>query len=289
MSAAGAQGPLEQIEAALESWCGGLDLPGNLKDAIAYALLGGGKRVRPILCWRACEAAGAPGQASLPAGIALELIHAFSLVHDDLPALDNDDLRRGRPTLHRHAGEAMAILAGDAMLTLAFGVVAQRQEPRLASALLAELSAATTAMIVGQVYDTLGGLPAGLAGRERLETIHRRKTGALIRAACRMGGLSAGADAARLEALTAYGEALGLMFQITDDLLDAEGTPEETGKRTGKDAAAGKVTYPMVLGVAGARAEVERLRGVCEGAAAVLGPRGEPLTETARLIAVRRS
>src|SRR5205085_8444230 len=135
-------------------------MPDNLREAIRYSLLGGGKRLRPVLAWHACAALGAPGEASLPAGAAVELVHAFSLVHDDLPAMDDDDLRRGRPTLHIHAGEAMAILAGDALMALAFDVLARHvAEPTLAGILVAELSAATTGMIAGQVYDSLGGLP----------------------------------------------------------------------------------------------------------------------------------
>jgi geranylgeranyl pyrophosphate synthase len=264
-----------------------------LRDAIRYALLGGGKRLRPVLAWHCCAAAGGRGEQSLPAGAAVELVHAFSLVHDDLPAMDDDDLRRGRPTLHIHAGEAMAILAGDAMMAMAFDVLARRaSSPAQASALSRELSAATTGMIAGQVYDTLGGFDPGLSDRQRLELVHRNKTGALIRAACRMGALGATPGArdpsAVFGAITAYGEAVGLMFQIGDDLLDAEGTPEQTGKRTRKDRDAGKLTYPAVLGVAGSRREVDRLSGAAAAAVAPLGPASSPLVELAQMMAERR-
>jgi geranylgeranyl pyrophosphate synthase len=290
-----------------------LDLPGNLAGAIEYAALGPGKRIRPLLAWHACVAAGAPGDRSLPAGAAVEFIHAFSLVHDDLPALDNDDLRRGRATLHIHAGEAMAILAGDALMALAFDVLARHvAEPTLAGVLVAELSAATTGMIAGQVYDTLGGLPPELGERQRLELIHKNKTGALIRSACRMGAILGIADGVlhatgargvglplmvptgqvlgdpRLRAITTYAEHVGLMFQIVDDLLDAVGKPEHTGKRTRKDAAAGKATYPALLGVDGSRREVDRLRDEALAALEPIGAPAEGLRTLCRTLAERR-
>lgn len=292
---AGALGCIGAINAFLDSTTAGLDLPPNLKEAVRYALLGGGKRMRPILAWHCCIAAGGHGEESLPAGAAIELIHAFSLVHDDLPALDNDDLRRGIPTLHVHAGEAMAILAGDAMMSLAFEVLARGGPDRLAGRLGYELSRATTAMIAGQVYDTLGGFDPGLGPRDRLELIHRNKTGALIRAACRMGAMSArggrgadeGSDA--LAAVSRYADAIGLMFQIVDDLLDVETTAEQTGKRTRKDAEAGKLTYPGLIGVDASRREVERLEGVAMQAVDILGPDAKALRELCHMLAVRRS
>jgi geranylgeranyl diphosphate synthase type II len=227
----------------------------NLHDATAYSLLGQGKRFRPVLCLQACVACGGTPEAAMPAACALELVHCFSLVHDDLPALDNDDLRRGRPTLHRHAGEAMAILSGDLMLTLAFSLLAHRAGA--CDELVRELSDATAAMIHGQVHDTLGGLPENLSPLDRVAKIHANKTGALISAACRMGAIAAKAGGASmppdaLESLTTYAESLGLVFQITDDLLDVTQTAEHVGKRTGKDAAAGKLTYPGLLGIEGA-------------------------------------
>lgn len=269
--------------------------PAILREAVRYALLGGGKRVRPVLAWHACVAAGGTGESSLNAGAAVELVHAFSLVHDDLPALDNDDLRRGRPTLHIHAGEAMAILAGDAMLSMAFHVLAD-PEPgadSTAAALVRELSEATAAMISGQVEDTLAG-PAGdgAGSRARLDQIHRNKTGALIRAACRMGALCAGAGrsgprADALDAVTRCADAIGLMFQIVDDLLDVERTSEHTGKRTRKDADAGKLTYPGVIGIEASRQEVARLRAGAIAALAALGPPADGLREACTLLAGR--
>lgn len=284
--------PLGVIEHHLDSATASLPLPPNLLASIRYALLGGGKRLRPILAWHACTASGSPGEASLPACAAVEFIHAFSLVHDDLPALDNDDLRRGRPTLHIHAGEAMAILAGDCLLSCAFDHLALSlsERPALAAQLIGELSRATTAMIGGQVYDSLGGFAEGQIDRDRLDLIHRNKTGALIRAACRMGALCADPGAggsAALSQLTTYGEAVGLMFQIVDDLLDVEGTADTTGKRTGKDADAGKVTYPAIIGVEKSRAEVLNLEGSALAAIESLGLPAEPLRELCRYLARR--
>jgi geranylgeranyl diphosphate synthase type II len=273
-----------------------------LADAAAYAALQGGKRLRPLLCWL-CAAAvrgeGADGQrfglASLPAGCATELVHAFSLVHDDLPALDDDDLRRGRPTLHVHAGEAMAVLAGDALLALAFGVLDRVADAVLRDALRHELVRGTLGMIGGQVHDTLGGLEHLYTDEDRLETVHRGKTGALLTAACRMGAISGLAQAGgpvdledgRLASITKYSESVGLMFQVVDDLIDVEQTDHHAGKRTGKDAEAGKLTYPGVMGVDGARTTADRLLDEARGAIADLGPVAEPLDELARYMRVR--
>jgi geranylgeranyl diphosphate synthase type II len=292
---------LGAIEAFLDRRSGALDLPPMLVQAIRYSLLSGGKRVRPVLAWHAARAVGATGEASLCVGAAIELVHTFSLVHDDLPAMDNDDLRRGKATLHIHAGEAMAILASDAMLAIAFGMLGESGACEGIAALLTrELAEATTGMIAGQVHDTLGGLPEATSARQRLETIHRNKTGALIRAACRMGALAghaalaagrgdAGFDAESaagspgVVAVTRYGEAIGLMFQIVDDLLDATGTIEQIGKRTRKDADAGKLTYPGVMGIEGSRREIERLHREAQEALAPLGGRDGPAGALARL------
>jgi geranylgeranyl diphosphate synthase type II len=272
--------PLPTIEDALTRWVDALPAPPALRDAVRYALIGGGKRLRPLLAWHSAVAAGGTGPESLPACIAVELVHAFSLVHDDLPALDNDDLRRGRPTLHRHAGEALAILAGDAMLTGAFGVLVDAVPTPLGQRLAAELAEGAAGMIAGQVYDTLGGLPEGLDAFQRVATVHRNKTGALIRASCRMGAILAPAGGGpALDAVSAYGEAVGLMFQIVDDLIDVEQPPEHAGKRTGKDSQAGKLTYPGVLGVERSRAEVTRLARAAEDALAPLGSPARGLME----------
>lgn len=263
--------------------------PPALVDSIRYAALGPGKRVRPLLSWHACVAAGGMGPESVPVGAAVEMVHAFSLVHDDLPALDNDDLRRGRPTLHRRSGEAMAILAGDALLTLAFASLAELSQPASrVLRMLNELTAATTGMIAGQVYDSLGGLPSGLSDEERVVLIHRNKTGALIRASAVMGALSAPEESPdALDAIERYSDAIGLMYQIVDDLLDVTQTSEVAGKRTGKDTELGKLTYPGVLGVKGSRARVAELLAAAEGAISVLGPRSSGLLDMARTLAFR--
>ncbi len=291
-SAAGA------VEQHLATYIDTLEQPDLLRDAVRYALLGGGKRLRPALAWMCCRAMGGDGggERSLPAGAAVELVHAFSLVHDDLPALDDDDLRRGRPTVHIEFGQAMAVLAGDAMLTLAFEVLHQPApigpDPALASPMTRELARATSAMIDGQVRDTIPETDPSLTGLDRLHTIHHGKTGALIHAACTMGamcGLGAGHDPndARLGAIAEYARAIGLMFQIVDDLIDVEHTEEHTGKRTAKDADAGKLTFPGLLGVAASRREIERLRVAGVQAVEPMGEGAKPLAAIADYLAAR--
>lgn len=284
--------PLPTIEAFLEQWLAGLpaDRPVALRAAMQYAALGAGKRLRPVLAWHACVAAGGRGEDSLVGGCAVELVHAFSLVHDDLPALDNDDMRRGKPTLHKHAGEAMAILAGDQLLTDAFLLVAgdaRVSDSATRVRLLHELAWATSGMISGQVYDTLGGTPEQLHALERVRMVHRNKTGALIRAACRMGAMAARANEQTLAALTAYGDAMGLMFQAVDDLIDVTQSSEVAGKRTGKDAEAGKLTYPSVLGVDGTREAVRHLHAAANAALAPLGEKAAMLRVAAAVMAER--
>jgi geranylgeranyl diphosphate synthase type II len=277
-----------QIEEYLAKRLGDFDLPDNLAQAVRYAVLNGGKRLRPALTMLCCEALGTPRESALGPAAALELIHTFSLVHDDLPAMDDDALRRGQPTLHIHAGEAMAVLAGDVMVSLAFEFIAQAplsSEQR--TAITAELAHATTAMINGQVLDTLGGFPKNLNDTQRLHLIHRNKTGALLRAACRMGAVCAGASSTQLAAFTRYGEAMGLMFQIVDDLLDVTQSAEHIGKATGKDQQAGKLTFPGLLGIAGSRKEVVRLQHEAHAALAQIGPAATPLLDLCDSMAVR--
>ena len=269
---------------------GGLggDLSAGLREAMAYAVLGGGKRLRPVLTWLACEGVGGDAEVCLPAAAAVEFVHAFSLVHDDLPAMDDDDLRRGRPTLHIHTSEAMAILAGDALLNLAFAAILEtKANDGVRVALVRELSQGCAGMISGQVFDTMPALDPEPDDRARLERIHRNKTGALIGCAARMGAICGGADGAQLEAITVYAEAVGHMFQAVDDLLDVEQSAEQAGKRTGKDAEAGKLTYPGLLGVEGTRAEVARLLAEAERAIEPLGEGGNRLREIARQMAKR--
>jgi geranylgeranyl diphosphate synthase type II len=234
--------------------------PQDLREAMRYSLLAPGKRLRPMLVYLAAEACGGTAEAATPAACAVEMVHTYSLIHDDLPAMDDDDLRRGRPTCHKVYGEALAILAGDALLTLAFDVLASRVvHPAAAArccAILAEAAGACN-LVGGQVDDIRGDLHAG--GRAALESIHRRKTGAMIVASLRLGAVTAGADSVQLEALDRYGRCLGLAFQITDDLLDVRGQQDQMGKRVGKDAAMGKVTYPGLFGVDESRRMAEEL------------------------------
>lgn len=300
--------PMESVERALEKYIATLRVGDRLRDAIAYSLLGGGKRLRPVLAWHSCAAAGGDPADALAAAVAVELVHCFSLVHDDLPAMDDDDLRRGKPTLHKHAGEAMAILAGDAMMTLAFdpitsGVVnpklAGERDAAISHRLVRELMTATTGMIVGQVYDTIPGAVPGVEPLARVKEIHRHKTGALIRASCVMGAVCAelsGVDTKAVEtrraALGRYGEAIGLMFQIVDDVIDETQSAEHTGKRTGKDKEAGKLTYPLAhgggaSGLEKCRSEIARLRDEAIMHLAPLGPAAEPLRALCDFLATR--
>ncbi len=239
-------------------------LPAKLLEAMRYSLLAGGKRLRPTLVVMAAEACG--GGDPWPAACAVEMIHTYSLIHDDLPAMDDDDLRRGQPTCHKKFGEALAILAGDALLTMAFGVLAEGYPDRTASSCCRELArAAGAAGMVGGQVDDLAWEQGGEPSLEKLEHLHMRKTGALIRASLRLGALAAYASRLHpppdslLESLDGYGRCLGLAFQIVDDLLDVEGDAEQTGKRVGKDAGRGKLTYPGLLGVAESRRRAERL------------------------------
>jgi geranylgeranyl diphosphate synthase type II len=266
--------------------------PPRLVEAVTYSLMAGGKRLRPALVLECHAAAGdsASQHASpLPAAAAVELVHTFSLVHDDLPAMDDDELRRGRPTNHKVFGEAMAILAGDAMMTLAFELLATAHsgQPELAGSLIRELACAAgpAGMIGGQVLDMAGENQA--LAVEQLRDIHRRKTGALITGACRMGAMAAGAGAEALSAVTAYGQHLGLAFQIADDLLDVTASSEATGKATRKDAAAGKNTYPALLGPEAARAAARSESEAAIAAVSPLGSKAAGLRLLARLAVER--
>jgi geranylgeranyl diphosphate synthase type II len=227
----------------------------RLGEAMRYSLEAGGKRVRPVLCILACEAIGGTSAQALPGALALEYVHTYSLIHDDLPAMDNDDLRRGRPTNHKVFGEGHAILAGDALLTEAFGVLATADldpgKRAVALSLLAE-GAGWRGMAGGQALD-LAGEKLATYDLDHLRLIHRLKTGALLRASVEIGAVLGGAPAEERSALRAYGEAIGLAFQIQDDILDATATDAELGKRAGKDAGRGKITYPSLLGLDGAR------------------------------------
>ncbi len=285
--------PAQQVEAYLAQVLDQRPLPPNLREAARYAVLGPGKRLRPILTLHSASAVGTTQQQgakeALAAAAAIEMIHCFSLVHDDLPAMDDDNLRRGRPTLHIHSGEAMAILAGDLLMGLAFELIATALEPKeLAGRVSAELAIATNDMIAGQVYDTIPDFDDAIEPLERLETIHRHKTGALFQGACRMGAICGGGDEAEIEAITRYAQTVGLMFQIVDDLLDVTQTTEHLGKAAGKDAEQGKETYPGLLGIEPSRQEVKRLQAEAHESLARFDSRADPLRELCDLMAVRR-
>jgi geranylgeranyl pyrophosphate synthase len=251
--------------------------PRELSEAMRYAALGGGKRVRPALAMLWCEAVGGEVAQALPAAAAVECVHVYSLVHDDLPAMDDDDLRRGRPSCHKAFGEAMAILAGDALLTFAFEHAAAYEEPGIARDIVLELArrAGTSGMVGGQVLDLRGeGRTSCEPARDEgaLEAIHAWKTGALITSACVGGAIAGGGGASARAAARAYGESLGLLFQVTDDIIDITSSTEELGKTAGKDAERGKLTYPSLLGLDGARARAATLASRASAALAELAP-----------------
>jgi len=265
--------------------------PETIHRAMRYSLFAGGKRIRPILCMEAAQAVADSPDGVVTAACALELIHTYSLIHDDLPALDNDDYRRGKLTNHKVFGDAMAILAGDALLTFAFQVLAELDTtPERKTRLIAELSTAA-----GTVGGMIGGQVADLEGEGKppepqlLETIHRAKTGALLRASLRLGAIFAGASEEQYAALSCYGEHVGLAFQIVDDILDVEESSAALGKTAGKDAQQHKITFPAVYGLETSRRMAEE---ECERAHLVLAPfggRAARLHELADLIVHRKS
>jgi geranylgeranyl diphosphate synthase, type II len=257
--------------------------PPSLREAMRYSLLAPGKRLRPILVVVAARAARGSAPEALAAACAVEMIHTYSLIHDDLPAMDDDDLRRGLPTCHKKFGEALAILAGDGLLTLAFQVLAEHYPARTAAGCCLELArgAGCGGMVGGQVDDLAwerAEQPRTLAA---LEHIHHHKTGALFQACLKLGVWCAqgerGLDPDLLERLEVFGRCFGLVFQITDDLLDVEGQTADTGKRVQKDAARGKLTYPGLLGIAASRDHAADLGRQARAALAPLGAGGEPL------------
>jgi geranylgeranyl diphosphate synthase type II len=259
-----------------------------------YSLFAGGKRVRPILVIAAAEAIGDAGAAILPIASSLELIHTYSLIHDDLPSMDNDDFRRGKPTNHKVYGEAMAILAGDALLTMAFELCSQAGsmdgiDPARQVRLIHELAVGSgnRGMVGGQVFDIQAeNQDIDLA---TLQSIHRHKTGMLIRAAVRMGALTAGASEIQLENLTAYAEDIGLAFQIADDVLNVTGTREELGKNPNTDAQRGKKTYPTFYGVEGAKQLADDCVSRATSRLSGFGPSADPLRDLARYITDRKN
>ena len=266
--------------------------PETIHSAMRHGVLAGGKRIRPILFIAAAEAVLQSAEGAEPAACALELVHAYSLIHDDLPALDNDDFRRGKPACHKVYGEAMAILAGDALLTMAFQVLSELKGIPNANQvrLMAELSTAA-----GTVNGMIGGQVADLEAEgkavdtARLDYIHRSKTGAIICASVRMGGIYADAFARQLEALSRYGEHIGLAFQIVDDILDVVSTSETLGKTAGKDAARQKATFPVLYGLEASRALAQDHLQQATDALDVFGERALRLRQIAEKIVQRTS
>jgi len=265
------------------------DCPVVLRDAIRHSLLAPGKRLRPLLTLMATEACGSKIEAALPAACAVEMIHAYSLIHDDLPAMDDDDLRRGLPTCHKVFGEGNAILAGDALLARAFEIVAKDTRSDVAARCCALLAhAAGASQLVGGQVDDLAAEQQDGGGLDELEAIHRRKTGAMLVVSLQLGGVIADATDEQLEALERYGQNLGLAFQVVDDLLDFDGDEEQLGKRTGKDADRGKLTYPVLLGVEASRERAAELVDEACSAASLFGERAKSLLTLAKFVLERK-
>jgi geranylgeranyl diphosphate synthase type II len=287
----GLAGLRQAVDQRLDAWLPTRsEPPERLHEAMRYSVFAGGKRVRPILTILGCRAAGGDDELAMPAACGLECIHTYSLIHDDLPAMDDDDVRRGRPSNHRAFDEATAVLAGDALLTVAFEIIAGRtSDAVVAASTTAELARAAgwAGMVGGQMADRLAEDREPDA--EMLEFIHPRKTGALIRAAVRCGAIAGGADDAQLEALTRYAEAVGLAFQIADDVLDETATSEQLGKTAGKDKAAHKLTFPAVYGLDESRARARQLAVDAADAVAPFGESGVPLARLARFVVARTS
>jgi geranylgeranyl diphosphate synthase type II len=263
--------------------------PPTIHKAMRYSMFAGGKRLRPILCLAAAEACGGPIEDALPLACAVECVHTYSLIHDDLPCMDNDDFRRGKPTCHKVFGEGIAVLAGDALLTLAFEILANaKAQPRYGTAaLLRELATASGSrwLIAGQVAD-LEGEGKKISARQ-LRFIHESKTAALLAASIRLGAMSANATGKKLEDLTVFGQALGLAFQIIDDILDVTQTSAKLGKSAGKDVSAQKATYPAVFGLERSGREADRLTKSAHAALDSFGEKGAALRELADFLLQR--
>lgn len=289
-----------EVDLALErSLSNRSDIPGRLVEAMRYSLLAPGKRLRPLLALLGAQAVGADRSKAISTAVAVEMVHTYSLIHDDLPAMDDDDLRRGRPTCHVQFDEATAILAGDGMLALAFEVLAEglgelaRESSYFSPSVVADAlrrlaqAAGPEALVGGQAMDLLAEKEGG--DLEKLQAIHRGKTGAMIRVSLELGGISGGGTSLQLESLQQYGNSLGLAFQVVDDLLDVESTSAAMGKRTGKDSSRGKLTYPGLLGV---EASWDKARGLVRQAEQALEGFGDaawPLVELARYVLSRKN
>jgi geranylgeranyl diphosphate synthase type II len=271
------------------------ELPAALHKSMRYSVFAGGKRIRPILMLAACEAVGGDFSLAMPAACAMEMIHTYSLIHDDLPAMDDDDFRRGNPTNHKVFGEAVAILAGDALLTAAFIAMSRpasslQVPPATLLAVINEIGccAGSHGMVGGQVIDmeSEGQHDIDLA---IVQYIHTHKTGALIKASIKAGAMLGGADDKALAAMVRYGETVGLAFQIADDILDIEGTTEEIGKDAGSDQARGKATYPAVVGLAESKRRAAELMAMSLESLAGFDAKADPLREIAGYIVNRKS
>jgi len=271
------------------------ELPHSLHKSMRYSVFAGGKRVRPILMLAACQAVGGDTERAIPAACAMEMIHTYSLIHDDLPAMDDDDFRRGNPTNHKVFGEAIAILAGDALLTEAFKLLSSPRfaahcDPATRIAVIHEIATCSGShgMVGGQVVDMESeGKPD--IDLPTVQYIHTHKTGALIKASVVAGALLGGADEQKLKAITRYGEAAGLAFQIADDILDIEGTTEEIGKDAGSDQARGKATYPAVMGLVAAKEEARIMMEEAFKALEIFAEEADPLREIATYIVKRKN
>ncbi|MFA5812334.1 MAG: polyprenyl synthetase family protein, partial [bacterium] len=278
------------VEAALCRSIEDGSIPETLRKSMRYSLEAGGKRLRPILCFAGAEAVGGSADRVMPAAVALEMIHTFSLIHDDLPAMDDDSLRRGKPTNHKVFGEAIAILAGDGLLAEAFYVLSEARgmDPRLQVEAIAEIAYATggRGMTGGQALDMEA--TGKKIGEAALTSIHLYKTGALIKSSVTAGAKLCGATQEQLAPLGRYGEAIGLAFQITDDILDLTGNQEELGKDIGSDQGKGKSTFPAVLGIEPSRRQASALVDQAIAAVAGFGPGAEPLREIARYMVERK-
>ncbi|GLI36562.1 polyprenyl synthetase family protein [Geobacter hydrogenophilus] len=284
------------VDDALDRYLPGeTDLPVSVHRAMRYSVFAGGKRIRPVLMLAACEAVGGAPDLAIPAACAMEMIHTYSLIHDDLPAMDDDDFRRGRPTNHKVFGEAIAILAGDALLTEAFILMSSPEyAAKVGSARILPviheigICAGSRGMVGGQVVDmeSEGKKDIDLA---TVQYIHTHKTGALMKASVKAGAILGGAEGDTLAAMTRYGEAIGLAFQIADDILDIEGTTEQIGKDAGSDEARGKATYPAVMGLADSKRRAQELVDMALESLSPFGEKAEPLREIARYIVARKS
>ncbi len=288
----GCESILSEVEISLDRWLSSREgCPALLLEAMRYAALSPGKRLRPRLALMGADAVGGDPSLAVPAACAVELIHAYSLVHDDLPAMDDDDLRRGRPTVHKQFDEATAILVGDALQALAFEILATDiKSPEVAVQSCAELAktAGPTALVGGQADDLTGTKFDPTATNDKqlnqLRAIHRRKTGAMITSSLRLGAIAVEANLEQLTCLTTFGEAIGLAFQVTDDLLDATGDEQAVGKRLGKDVDHGKLTYPSLMGLEESREYASELVSKATNALEPFGQRAEPLCELANKI-----